>query len=220
MALAGVAVGAEELLTLTTPTGLFTSDSTLSWTQDYDSLDSWKLTFNINWSTNNGEMLFSTYHATDDNESSKGAVKIQKSGGLLRINLHKTLGVVAEVAEFGVGDYLNQDVSITFSYIADETSTGELTGGGVFTLTAASGGVEKTCSYTVPESNVLFTALKPANAGSPDDAAWLYTNNGNSTISNVALYKLDNNVLPIPEPATATLSLLALAGLAMRRRRK
>ena len=56
----------------------------------------------------------------------------------------------------------------------------------------------------------------------PSSSIRLWTNGGNEKFSNVALSMLDNNKITpaVPEPTTATLSLLALAGLAARRRRR
>ncbi len=42
----------------------------------------------------------------------------------------------------------------------------------------------------------------------------------NNTVETTGLVSISRDALTVPEPATATLSLLALAGLAARRRRK
>lgn len=56
------------------------------------------------------------------------------------------------------------------------------------------------------------------NGVSTEGANWI--NNANATSVNAAWGAVITNITLIPEPATATLSLLALAGLAARRRRK
>ncbi len=96
------------------------------------------------------------------------------------------------------------------------TSTGSATGVATLQQTTANNSAPTTEGYTFDVSNILVT---DGNLTVTIDGA---SNNGNRTPLNglaltwTAAAPSDN----IPEPATATLSLLALAGLAARRRRK
>ncbi len=67
-----------------------------------------------------------------------------------------------------------------------------------------------------PVENAYLTGMQFGNRLGDNPGNNYY--DGNIQVNNIALYK--GVVAPVPEPATATLSLLALAGLAARRRRK
>lgn len=97
---------------------------------------------------------------------------------------------------------LNPDTTITIrldtdtpDYIPFFTNVGE--------LEIAGGGLIERGSDLTEILNVTYTG----NEGAPDSIRLIYNDNGNTS-------------LMIPEPATATLSLLALAGLTARRRRR
>lgn len=92
---------------------------------------------------------------------------------------------------------------ITLQFIANEDEQGNIQGG---TLSAIVGELKHTATL---EGNL--TLSKSA------DGFRVWSNGAQEHFTGMSLVKLENNL--IPEPATATLSLLALAGLAARRRR-
>ena len=78
--------------------------------------------------------------------------------------------------------------------------------------------IQKGVTYTlsVTGASQAMTPTLTWAGGSETLAAYNGNMNGNATFTNV----LNAGTITVPEPATATLSLLALAGLAARRRRK
>ena len=99
--------------------------------------------------------------------------------------------------------------AITLVFIAKEDTDGNDLGGTFYVYVGNEGENSKAViSYDV-DDRVVFTE---------NTTTRLWTNGGLEQFSNISLSY--GNAVTIPEPATATLSLLALAGLTMRRRRK
>ena len=96
---------------------------------------------------------------------------------------------------------------VTLSFVADVNKEGTVVSG-TFTLSSGT----NSASFTVTDH------LDKTSLGE-NTSSKFWTNGGAEQFSNITLKKLDNNLI-VPEPATATLSLLALAGLAARRRRR
>jgi len=162
-------------------------------------------------SANSAEEVVST------SGTSKGSIRIKKYQGALWINRE-----LDSTNQTKLEDYpLLTDgtaITLTFRYVAEENPNGELTGNGLITLTTKyidSQSVEQTftCSQDVNSTDEVKAITKFTNG-----QALLSTNNGKTTFTNITLTQLDNKL--VPEPTTATLSLLALAGLAARRRRR
>ena len=204
LALAGVAAAAP--LTLTSPASgsLSSSNAAVAWSEDYSTLTSWELSFTLTDAALGDAILFGT-----DRDGSGAA------GYILSTNVDGSLEVYAR--NIGV-NYSNSTaagvvtagtpVAITFSFVADENQyTNEIVGG-TFTVKAG----EATSSWAVT-SGLGYTDL------TNNSVSRFWTNGGAEQFSNITVTKLDNNMV-VPEPTTATLSLLALAGLAARRRRK
>ncbi len=204
LALAGVAAAAP--LTLTSPANgtLASSNAEVAWSEAYSTLTSWELSFTLTDAALGDAILFGT-----DRDGSGAA------GYILSTNTDGSLEVYAR--NIGV-DYSNSTaagvvtagtpVAITFSFVADENQyTNEIVGG-TFTVKAG----EATSSWAVT-SGLGYTDL------TNNSVSRFWTNSGAEQFSNITVTKLDNNMV-VPEPTTATLSLLALAGLAARRRRK
>lgn len=109
-----------------------------------------------------------------------------------------------------MGEYSTTDtaVAITLQFVKFVDSEGAFDSG-IFTLTVG----DATGTYTVDASdNTIFTKGSNNN---------VWTNGGNEVLSGISLKYAGSVVTQtIPEPTTATLSLLALAGLTVRRRRK
>ena len=202
MALAGVAMA--ESLTLTSPAGgsLTTSNAWLAWSDDVAELTSWELSFTLNVQR---DALSALNLAVLSDSGIQFAIDPDGSVELYGGSVTSTNSAANFVSA------VKTDTAITLQYIANEEN-GDIIGG---TLKATSG------------SNVLSVDLTHELTLTSGDSGSirLWTNSGNEQYSNITLSKLSNNVITTPapaapEPTTATLSLLALAGLAARRRRK
>ncbi|MBQ3144813.1 MAG: PEP-CTERM sorting domain-containing protein [Akkermansia sp.] len=196
LALAGVA--AAETLTLNV-TELKSSNTLLTWSDDIDALTSWALTFNLDsqrTSLSEQDLAFIKNSGGNNNDA---AVKFS-------VNTNGTL----EFYGYGASTISPESMvtvdstPITLQFIANEQA-GSIIGG---RLTAISG--EKSFSIDLDSDLTLTTS----------NSIRLWSNGGNEHFTNITLSALSNNVVAVPEPTTATLSLLALAGLAARRRRK
>ncbi len=195
LALAGVA--AADSLTLNV-TELKSSNTLLTWSDDIDALTSWALTFNLDSqrsALSEQDLAFIQNSGSDNGAAVKFAV-----------NPNGTLEF------YGYGASTNSPESmvtvdstpITLQFIANEQA-GSIIGG---RLTAISG--EKSFSIDLDSELTLTNS----------NSIRLWSNGGNEHFTNITLSALNNNVVAVPEPTTATLSLLALAGLAARRRRR
>lgn len=231
LALAGVTMAEDVALTLSSPaSGSLTSSNTLvKWQTSVDGvytditeLTSWALTFTLDIERkSNGvpiiaanDLAFIQNNGSNNNCSVKfamngdGTLKFYgyTTGGNSGISTNSTdvfLSTQTITNDDGSTTTIIPDTAITLQFIANEDADGNITGG---TLSALSG--DKALSIE------LDSALTLTNSSS----IRLWTNLGNEQFKDISLTSLSNNV--IPEPTTATLSLLALAGLAARRRRK
>ena len=204
LALAGVA--AAESLTLTSPTdgSLTSGNAPVAWSENYSTLTSWELSFTLTDAALGDAVIFST-----DKDSSGGAgyvLSTNEDGSLevyaREIGVYYSKSTAAGVVTAGT------PLAITFSFVADENMfTNEIVGG-TFTVKAG----EATNSWAVTDY-LEYTDL------TNNSVSRFWTNGQAEQFSNITVAKLDNNMV-VPEPTTATLSLLALAGLAARRRRK
>ena len=198
----------------------------LTWTESDTLLSSWQLSFDLEDAALAEASIFGT--STQGGGGAQGYVLKTTKDGALTLNFgDNSISTSNNVINAG------ENTAVTLSFVANETLSGELVGG-TFTLSV---GIEtKTLGVTFDSSVVdgdsvanyrtglingqqSFTYINDNNVSTSDGfASLLWTNNGSEKFHNIKVSKLDNNV--IPEPATATLSLLALAGLAARRRRR
>ena len=214
MALAGVAAAdtattPDELtwntLTITTPANgaLSSSNSVIDWSEATGNLtNSWELSLTLDPSRVSNQYLFGTVKGSS---GADGYTLQITSSGAIRLNKNKSAEVLT------VGSYSADDsaVAITLQFVKFVDSEGEFESG-VFTLTVG----DAVGTYTVDaKDNTIFTKGSNNN---------VWTNGGNEKLSGISLKYAGAVVRPaaVPEPTTATLSLLALAGLAARRRRK
>ena len=222
MALAGVAVA--ETLTLDTKaalsyegaTSLASSNKLVSWSteSDFATLDSWYLEIT---------MAASTVNAYDVMFESKGS-RVNTSLALLVKNGSITLGEASNNKTL-----LDSEKSITFA--AGDVITMAYYDGKLYL-----GNTNETRQnyFEVTPTTGMTTTLV---SGTPR----VWTNGQTTPVGKATIYSLENLTIPsgekldmatlmttgvaqtmqlVPEPTTATLSLLALAGLAVRRRRK
>ena len=193
-----------ETLTLTSPANgvLSTGNSAIDWSEDTGAQEkSWELSFVLDPSRLSNQYLFGT---VKDNSGANGYTLSITQEGAISLNQNKSNSILT------VGTYTAEDtavnVTLTFVNYYDEVSNAEA--GGEFTLTVG----ESSGSIEISQAVAAYTTF---NKGSNNN---IWTNGGAEKLSNVTLKQ--GGYMIIPEPATATLSLLALAGLAARRRRK
>ena len=204
IAMAGIAGAAP--LTLTSPAGggLESGNAALTWSEDIAELQSWELTFTLTDTTLADAALF----GTRQKEYEAGMVLGVTADGALSIYNYK-VGTNYSYSKTTGNGWVSagQGTSITLSYVADVNTSGTVVGG---TFTIASGA--NTQSFVMDDDSLIsYTSLKK------DGGSRFYTAAGEQKFSNISVSQLSNRV--VPEPATATLSLLALCGLAARRRK-
>ncbi len=204
IAMAGIAGAAP--LTLTSPAGgeLKSGNAALTWSEDIAELQSWELTFTLNDAALASAALF----GTRQNGYEAGMVLGVTADGALSIYNYK-VGTNYSYSKITGNGWVSagQGTSITLSYVADVNTSGTVVGG---TFTIASGA--NTQSFVMDDDSLIsYTSLKK------DGGTRFYTATGAQQFSNISVSQLSNRV--VPEPTTATLSLLALCGLAARRRR-
>ena len=213
MALASVAaadsvMSLEELtwnpLTVTTPANgtLASGNSAIDWSEATGNLtNSWELSFILDPSRLSNQYLFGTVKG---NSGADGYTLSITNAGAIALNQNKSSNVLT------VGSYTAADsaVAITLQYVKYVDAEGNFDSG-LFTLTVGN----DSATYVVTDAaNTVFTKGSNNN---------VWTNGGAEKLSGISVKYADSVVAPsIPEPTTATLSLLALAGLAARRRRK
>lgn len=215
VALAGGAMAAEEALTLTSPANGFleTGNAAIAWSEDYTKLESWELSFDLvlkdSTYPSEAHAFFGTHSI--DSGCEGYVLRITENGAIqlgYRDHPHINPTYITTSDDIVTTD---KNFGITLKFVADVTADGTLKGG-TFTLTCG----EESHDYTLPQGTdgdyLTYTALEK-NANSK-----FWTNGTEEKFYNISVTKLDSIV--VPEPTTATLSLLALAGLAARRRRK
>ena len=214
LALAGVAAAdtatsPEELtwntLTIITPANgvVGSGNSVIDWSEATGNLtESWELSFTLDPSRIGNQYLFGTAKGSS---GADGYTLQITSEGAIRLNANKSQGLL------NVGSYAAEDsaVAITLQFVKFVDTEGAFKKG-TFTLTVG----DAVGTYTVDAiDNTIFTKGSNNN---------VWTNGGGEKLSGISV-KYAGAVVDtpaIPEPTTATLSLLALAGLAARRRRK
>lgn len=185
-------------------------NATMSWnklTEDTDLTlsDSWRISFTLENVTSAANPIFST-------TSSKAP-----GGYILKVTAASNNEYFLQFGDTEISDTaltMNTSYNITLSFI-DLVDNKGVSQGGMFIVNVKGEDVYST--------RIAATDLEKADfEGSTDNtdsqySTRLWTNGGKQHFSNV---KIETNGRLIPEPTTATLSLLALAGLAARRRRR
>ncbi len=202
--LALVGVAAAESLTLNI-TELKTGNNMLTWTDaDVSELTSWELSFTLDSqraSLTEQDLMF----FPDDTDKVKFAVNANGSLEFYGSSIFTASGATeaTDSVSSAAGMVTTDATAITLSFVGNEKA-GEIIGG---TLSATASG--KTFTVAVSEA---VTLTKTAGG------IRIWSNGAQEHYTQLSLKALSNKV--VPEPTTATLSLLALAGLAARRRRK
>ena len=176
----------------------------LGWIQDVTLNESWKLSFTLNdKALTNRTLLFSNNAYVNDR------IAYQAQGAhWLEVNSQGELTMGGETSDAGL-IVANTPTAITLVFIAKEDINGNDLGGSFYLYVGTEGEKGRAVlSYDV-EDRVSFTE---------NSTTRLWTNGGNEEYSGISI--CSGGVFTVPEPTTATLSLLALAGLAARRRRR
>lgn len=193
-----------ETLSITTPENgaLATSNSVIDWTEATGNLQkSWELSLTLDPSRLSDQYIFGTVKG---NSGAEGYTLSISSEGSIMLNQAKSNCVIEAMNAYTADD---SAVAITLQFLNYVDEAGK-DAGGLFTLTV--GGSSYT--YEIAEADAANTVF---TKGSNNN---IWTNGGAEQLSGISL-KHGGNMI-VPEPTTATLSLLALAGLAVRRRRK
>ena len=172
---------------------------------DYSSLSSWEISFTLKVNrdslTDQNLLRFSdgTTFAINNNgtvEFYNGVINFKNEAG-------NTITSINSDADSPFVSAVKTSTAITLSFVAyQDVNTNKIIGG---LLSAISG--DSVLSVEISSSMDL-----------KDAATVIWTNSGGEPFSNISVSTLNNKL--VPEPTTATLSLLALAGLAVRRRRR
>lgn len=191
-------------VTLTSPTNgqLTSGNSGFAWEGATNCTASWELSFDLTNTETAYKYLFGTVNGSSGAEGYTLAVT---QAGAIALNSRKN-NMMVTTADAVVA--LNTPVTVTLTFVNYVDETTSAAAGGQFTLKV---GEQAALTYALTEANTAHTVFTP-------EGCRLWTNGGKQQFSNVT-FKTGGNMI-IPEPATATLSLLALAGLAARRRRK
>ena len=233
MALAGVAVGeipASWDLQLTTSDGLVdtitTGNADFWFNQDSYTLQSYLIEFTMTDVTSLSNFL-STDRKDTSGSNRAGGISLSSWGsgasrgaGIHYHGAHVTNGGSNNIGAISVGDTLRLgfDAKSEIAYLYNVNSETLLS----VTMTGASGYSKEDCYFTSGVNGTQQTLGCSA----------FYSNGGSTKAEFGKIYDMStfagNNVefskfvqtLTIPEPTTATLSLLALCGLAARRRRR
>ncbi len=214
LALAGVAMADYQPLTLTSPADavLTTGNSQLDWSDEgVSNLTSWELSFDITVIENQQDQSYAkngTIFYTNT-ANTQNSLTLDFWEGYLQLNTKNTTTEINSKStnEEGLCLSAGETATVTITFVRnDDDSTG--TG----SLAVTSGAAKFSGSFEFKNKDINLTDIEKASNNTQ-----LVTNGGAVEFSNISL----KNITPsIPEPATATLSLLALAGLAARRRRK
>lgn len=186
-------------------------NATMSWnglTQNTDLTlsDSWRISFTLKNVTSAANPIFST---TSTGAAGGYILKVTEKNNNNEYFLQFGDETISDTALT-----MNTGYDITLSFI-DLVDNKGVSQGGMFIVNVGGEDVYSTRIAVTDLGNADFEGSTSNTDKSYSTRLW--TTGGNQQFSNV---KIETNGRLIPEPTTATLSLLALAGLAARRRRR
>lgn len=200
-----------------------TGNDSINWSESTGNLQSWALTFTVTpeLKTNKDALNATDLISTRRGSGAQGYILAADAEGKVYLKVYNGSPLATSENSFISA---GSETTLTLTFVADVAdeyygfyNEGEAAGtvvGGTFTVFS---GETAVLTYTVNKSEITNTDFAKNGAS-------LWTSSGATEInatykfSSVGLSQLDSNI--IPEPATATLSLLALVGLAARRRRR
>ena len=186
-------------------------NATMSWNKltentDLTLSDSWRISFTL---TNVNGDANSTFSTTSTGTAGGYILKVTAKNDNNEYSLQFGDETISDTALT-----LNTGYNITLSFI-DLVDNKGVSQGGMFIVNVGGADVYSTRIAATDLGNADFEGS--TNNTNNNYSTRLWTNGGQQRFSNV---KIETNGRLIPEPTTATLSLLALAGLAARRRRR
>ncbi len=186
-------------------------NATMSWngfTEDTDLTlsDSWRISFTLKNVTSEAKPIFST-----DTNNSGAAGYILKVTTKNNNNEYFLQFGNETISDTALTMNTSYDITLSFIDLVDNKGVSQ---GGMFIVNVGGDDVYSTRIAATDLGNADFEG---STSNTNKDYSRLWTNGEKQQFSNV---KIETNGRLIPEPTTATLSLLALAGLAARRRRK
>ena len=201
---------ADEQLSLTSPKNgnLSSSNSFITWSEDYSSLSSWRLSFDLTRTldVDNATIFYTGYF---DGGAYKSSLSLSlNNDGSVYLKSGKTVLTTSESSWIT----LNNPVAVELEFVTVLDEDCQVVGG---MFSATIGDNELVCDFADNSLEFLCLYDDPGNYPQP----LISSANGYVQFSNIQLYKLDDRLL-VPEPTTATLSLFALVALVSRRRRK
>lgn len=204
------AIAANTPLTIT-PTELENGTAYLSWDEDLNPLTSWELTFTLSLIENPTGSVFETRKGT---YSSNAYLNVYLSEEKVLL-YYKTKQNDVGTTLLSCDRTFTDSCTITLSFVSQKENNDTINQG---VLTLQINDTIK-AAKTITEETYLNTAILNNNSPSNDGPYnYIIAHNGNTKFSNITLYRLDDKI--IPEPATATLSVVGLLSLLSRRRRK
>ncbi len=201
IACAGMAVAAEETETITGLTAEFTTPPVVAgncWSGDY----TFTFTLTEDYTMADFGTVLGFYRGNATNDT-YGYNAIVLGGSEEALTLTVGRGRAYDTVDNATG--IDADTTFSFAGGANDkrTFSAEILKGVTYTLTVTGG-------------NQSMTPTLTWDGGTETLASYEGNMNGNADLTSV----VNPGIITVPEPATATLSLLALAGLAVRRRRK
>lgn len=203
-------------------------NNVISWktgdTVSTDTFDSWAITFTVDQLTLTGTDYKPTIScATAANDASKAAglaIAVKKDGqGCVLALANPSAAISAETLTFTSG----QEYFFAYDSNTSTAYAGIVGGGSVDNMISCVVSDDSlVTSFTSGTSRAFTsTATVRMSMGNGYDMAALSETEFSNVMSNLVISGVVSTAAPaVPEPATATLSLLALAGLCARRRRK
>ena len=204
---AGLGYAADEQLTLSKPSGgsLGLGESVVSWTDKYEVLTSWKISFTLNNTLSATDVLFFSSYAYGPRPDCV-SLSLDAEGKI-------SIGSGNEILYTSSSSWVNigTPVDVTLQFVSLLDSNNQIVGGEIFTQVGDNSIYLEVKASSVKDKYLYNLTNNPQPL--------LNANSGVLKYTNVQLYKLDDRML-IPEPTTTTMNLLALVALASRRRRR
>ncbi len=195
-----------------TPTELENGTTHLTWSEHYDQLSSWKLTFTLSLIQNPTGSIFETRKGTYNNNA---YLNVYLSDDKILL-YYKTKKTDSGTALLSCDKDFTDSCTITLSFVSQKDKNNTINQG---TLTLQVDDTIKVSKIITDETHLNTVILNNnSDAATTSSYNFINANNGNTKFSKITLYRLHDKI--IPEPTTATLSLIGLLYFLSLRKRK